>query len=153
MFNLFKKFFRQPEKQINRNQRIDDLKNSFENCVFSFIEREKDFIEIFSKYIDKKILKEISIEIKRPLDCWAADYFLETTEKDIDCRFFKEQYNSDFYNYNTVDYLTVLQEMNIFLSKFGFNVAFSKREDNYFVIYNNKFSEILAEKMIKNECN
>lgn len=149
MFNLFKKSFRQPEKQTQRNKRIDELKNSFENCVFSFIEREKDFIEIFSKYIDKKILKEIATEIKRPLDFWEPNYFLETTEKDIDCCFYREIYNSDFYNYNTVDCLTVLKEMNIFLSKFGFNINFSKIENNYFVFYNNKFSEIFAEKLSK----
>lgn len=146
MFNLFKNFFRQPENQINRNKRIDDLKNSFEKCVFSFIEREKDFIEIFSKSIDEKILKEISMEIKRPLDFWEPNYFIETTKKDIDCCFYRKIYNSDFYNYNTVDYLTTLKEMNIFLSRFGFNINFSKMGNNYIVFYNNKFSEILQGK-------
>ena len=152
MFNLFKNFFREPENQVNRNKRIKDLENSFEKCVFSFIEREKDFIEIFSKYIDKKILKSIATEIKRPLDYWEADYFLETTQKDIDCCFYRLIYNSDFYDYNTVEFLTVLKEINIFLSKFGFNINFSKqREQNYVVFYNNKFSEIIAEKLVKND--
>lgn len=148
MFDLLKNFFRQPEKQVSRTKRIDDLKNSFEKCVFSFIEREEDFIEIFSKYIDKKILKSIAIEIKRPLGFWKADYFLETTEKDIDCCFYRQVYNSDFYDYNTVEFLTVLKEINIFLSKFGFNINFSKRrEQNYVVFYNNKFSGIIAQKL------
>lgn len=143
MFNFLYYFFRQPEKQINRNKRINDLEKSFEKCVFSFVERENDFIEIFSKYIDKEILQSIAIEIKRPLDFWE----LKTTEKDIDCCFYRQIYNSNFDDYNTVDYLTVLKEMNIFLSEFGFNITFAKRKDNYIVYYNNKFNEIFTEKL------
>ena len=143
MFNFLYYFFRQPEKQISSNKRIDDLENSFEKCVFSFVERENDFIEIFSKYIDKEILKSIIIEIKRPLEFWE----LKTAKQDIDCCFYRRIYNSSFDDYNTVDYLAVLEEMNVFLSKFGFSISFAKRKDNYIVYYNNKFNEIFTEKL------
>lgn len=142
MFNFLFNFLANPkEKDINRKKRIEELNTDFHKCVNSFIENEHLFLSEFNSDIDFKYLNEISINIKRPLSVWQPFYFLDEVENDDAACYFQKIYNSDFYDFNTIDNIELFNKLNIFLGEYGFRFCFSDKRDYYFIEYNNLLKE------------